>query len=78
MTTWTDKHNHYVKDVSTLIKLDVYRLIQLYGITDPCFQHALKKLLVTGGRGHKPVEKDVQDVIDTLERWKEMRKEDGE
>lgn len=69
------KHKHYFKDISKLDKLDVYRIIDLYEITDPCIQHALKKILVAGGRGHKDITTDIQNVIDTLERWKEMQNE---
>ena len=36
----------------------------------------MKKLLCSGVRGHKDQSKDIQDVIDTLERWKQMRCED--
>jgi hypothetical protein len=50
--------------------------LSLYGVTDPCIQHAIKKLLVAGDRGHKDIEHDVQDAIDTLTRWQEMRGED--
>jgi hypothetical protein len=71
------KHSHYFKNVENLSTIDVYRVIELFGITDPCIAHALKKLAVTGGRGSKSIEQDVQDVIDTLIRWKEMRLEDG-
>lgn len=69
------KHSHYFKDVSKLDYIDVYRIIDLYKITDPCDQHALKKLLVPGGRGHKDVMQDTQDVIDTMQRKLEMMKE---
>lgn len=71
------KHAHYFKDVSNLSQVDVYRVLELFEVTDPCIQHAVKKLLVAGGRGAKSVDKDVQEAIDTLERWQEMRKEDG-
>ena len=70
------KHSHYKKDVTGLDMIDVYRVLDLFGVTDPCIQHACKKLLVTGNRGHKNTEHDIQDAIDTLERWKEMRAED--
>lgn len=73
----TSKHNHYFKDVSHLDKIDVYRIIELYKITDPCLQHALKKLLVAGGRGNKDMSKDVQEVIDSCVRWQEMRSEEA-
>lgn len=72
----TRKHNHYFKDVSKLEVLDVYRVLQLFNVTDPCLQHAIKKLLVAGGRGAgKDIQTDVKEAVDTLERWNEMRNE---
>lgn len=66
-----DKHSHYKRDVSKLDYIDVYRIIDLYQLHDPCFQHALKKILVPGERGHKDIKKDIQDIIDTMqENWK--------
>lgn len=71
------KHSHYFKDVSTLNTVDVYRILKLFNVTDPCLQHATKKLLVAGGRGAgKDIDRDVQEAIDTLLRWQEMRRED--
>jgi hypothetical protein len=69
------KHSHYYK-ACPFDEIDFYRIVLLFGITDPCVQHALKKLLVVGGRGSKDADQDVQDVIDTMERWKEMRAEE--
>ena len=69
-------HSHYFKDVSRLKKIDVYRVTRLFGVTDPCISHAIKKLLVAGGRGAKDVEKDIQEAIDSLVRWQEMARED--
>lgn len=69
-------HDHYFKDVSSLQRVDVYRVLRLFEVTDPCIQHAVKKLLVAGGRGSKGVDKDIQEAIDSLVRWQEMRKED--
>lgn len=71
------KHSHYFKDVSHLKLIDVYRVIELWEVEDPCIQHALKKLLVAGKRGAKDEAKDIQEAIDTLERWKAMREEDA-
>jgi hypothetical protein len=70
------RHNHYYKSCP-YDNVDVYRLIQLYNIVDPCIQHAFKKLLVAGARGHKDIDKDIQDVIDSLIRWQEMKREDS-
>lgn len=71
------KHSHYKKDVRHLAMIDVYRVLDLFNVTDPCIQHAVKKLLVAGGRGAgKSIDKDIQEAIDSLARWQEMRKED--
>lgn len=50
----------------------------IFEVSHPCIQHALKKLLVAGKRGNKNEEKDIQEAIDSLERWKEMKLEDKE
>ena len=72
------KHNHYFKSVEGLKDIDVYRVLSLFNMTDPCLQHAIKKLLVAGGRGGgKDISHDVQEAADTLSRWQEMREEDG-
>lgn len=70
------RHSHYRKDVSHLDTIDVYRVLQLFGVTDPCLQHAAKKLLCAGQRGAKTQDQDIQEAIDTLHRYQEMQKED--
>ena len=71
------KHSHYFKDVSRLQTVDVYRVLSLFGVADQALGHAIKKLLVAGGRGVKEIDRDVQEAIDTLMRWQEMRAEDS-
>lgn len=72
------KHGHYFKDVSHLKDIDVYRVLGLFGVTDQAIGHAVKKLLVAGGRGAgKDIGRDIQEAIDTLERWKELKQEDS-
>ena len=71
------KHGHYFKDVSHLNKLDVYRVIDLWQITDPALQHALKKVLAAGKRGAKNQTQDVAEAIDSLVRFQDMQAENG-
>lgn len=72
------KHNHYYKDVAHLATIDVYRVLGLFNVTDPCIQHAVKKLLVAGGRGAgKDINKDIQEAIDSLVRYQEIVREDA-
>lgn len=70
------KHSHYKKNVAGLEFIDVYRVLALFGVTDPCMQHALKKVICAGQRGAKGTDRDIQEAIDTLQRWQEMRAED--
>lgn len=70
-------HDHYKKDVRHLDMIDVYRVIELFEVTHPALQHALKKILAAGNRGAKDWEKDVQEAIDSLNRALQMRAEDA-
>lgn len=68
--------NHYYRAVP-FAGIDVYRILLLFTVTDPCLQHAIKKLLVAGGRGSKDAARDVHEAIATLVRWEDMRDEEG-
>ena len=73
------KHNHYFKDVNHLDTSYLYSAVDSFDVTDPCLQHAIKKLLVAGGRGAgKCIDQDIQEAIDTLIRCQEMRSEEVE
>lgn len=70
------KHSHYFKNVAHLTTIDVYRVLELFNVTDPAIQHAVKKLLVAGGRGAgKDIKQDIQEAIDTMLRWQSMQRE---
>lgn len=71
------KHAHYFRSVSHLDEIDIYRLLDLFNVTDQALGHAIKKLVAPGGRGAgKDFRKDVQEAIDTLQRRLEMLDED--
>lgn len=69
-----NKHHHYYKEWHG--KMDVYRVCDLFEVDDAALSHAVKKLLCTGQRGHKDFKKDIEDVVDTLQRKLEMMEED--
>lgn len=69
-------HSHYYKDIEHLKTLDVYRVLSLYDVNDPCVQHAIKKLLMPGLRGSKDKEKDIREAVDALNRHLQMIAED--
>jgi len=74
MTKTKDDHKHYKYKCGD-IKLDPYRILEIYGITHPAHQHAIKKLL-RAGNSVKDLDRDIKESIDTLVRWQEMRNED--
>lgn len=67
---------HYFRDVRHLDKIDIYRVAQLFDVSDPALQHALKKIMAAGRRGAKDSAKDVGEAIVALRRWQEMRSEE--
>lgn len=69
-------HDHYFIDVSHYDRVDVYRLIELIGITCPVAQHVFKKAFATGKRGHKDLRRDWQDIADSAARRLQMMDED--
>jgi len=70
------QHSHYKKDVSHLKMIDVYRVLKLFDVNDPCEQHAIKKILCAGIRGNKSHEQDIMEAIDSLNRSLQMISED--
>ena len=67
----------YYKKIFNGVLLDPYRVLKVYGITDPAHQHAVKKLL-RAGESLKDLKQDVQEVIDTLTRMLQMIDEESE
>lgn len=68
------QHKHYFKDVSNLDEIDVYMVLKLFNVTDPCLQHIVKKALCAGQRGHKDLERDLKDILDTAKRAVDINK----
>lgn len=70
------KHAHYFKDVARYKEIDVYRVLELFEVTNPPIQHAVKKLLLPGERGGKGELKDLNEALDSIIRAIEMLHED--
>lgn len=52
--------------------MDVYFFLKAWGVTDPCIQHSVKKLLAAGRRGAKDVKKDLSEAKDSIVRAIEL------
>ena len=60
------------------IKLDPYRIADIYGLNDNALFSAFKKILAAGKRGNKTFKQDVIEARDALNRKIEMLEEDDE
>lgn len=72
------KHNHYFRDIPEGMKrIDIYRVLELFGVTCPVAQHVIKKAVAAGQRGHKDLKRDWDDIADSAVRRLEMMREDS-
>lgn len=53
-------------------KLDVYDILKAWNVSCPALQHLIKKALQAGNRGHKDLQTDLQDIIDSAVRAKQL------
>lgn len=72
-----EKYSKYFRNVSHLEKIDIYRFLDLFNVTDHAIGHALKKLALAGVRtGEKSIREDLEEAQDTIKRKLEMMEED--
>ena len=71
-----DKKNKYARTITNKhgesIDVDVYDVLESFDVRCPALQHLIKKALCAGLRGHKTQEQDLQDIIDSAVRAKEL------
>jgi hypothetical protein len=58
------KYNRPIKGVT----VDVYDVLEAFNVTCPALQHLIKKALCSGLRGHKTLERDLKDIVESSER----------
>lgn len=64
--------NKYLREIKPGVFVDVYDVLIAWNVTNPALQHLIKKALQAGERGHKSREQDLQDIIDSAIRAKEL------
>lgn len=62
----------YMHQIKPGVFVDVYDVLMAWSVTNPALQHLIKKALQAGERGHKSREQDLQDIIDSAIRAKEL------
>lgn len=68
------KRSKYAREVKG-VTVDVYDVLKAFNVTCPALQHAAKKVLCAGLRGHKDTEKDIREAIEALERAEQLHAE---
>jgi hypothetical protein len=61
-------NDKYKREIKPGVFIDVYDVIDCYEVTSGPLQHALKKILAPGQRGHKTYEQDLIDILSSVER----------
>lgn len=59
------------KDIVT-IEIDIYDVLKAWNVTNPAIQHAIKKLLQPGERGHKDKLTDLREAGKSIDRAIEL------
>lgn len=62
----------YHREIKPGAFVDVYDVLAAWNVTNPALQHLIKKALQPGARGHKTTEQDMQDIIDSAIRAKQL------
>jgi hypothetical protein len=75
--TASREFNHYFRDVRHLSAIDIYRVLDLFDVTDHSAGHAIKKLIAAGKRGAKDAERDYIEAAKSIARKLEMMREDS-
>lgn len=57
------------------ITVDVYRVLEAFGVTSPPLQHLAKKALCAGLRGHKDYLEDLADILASATQAIDMERE---
>ncbi|QXN67694.1 hypothetical protein [Vibrio phage VP41s3] len=54
------------------ITVDVYQVLDAYGVRNSALSHLVKKALCTGVRGYKNVLEDCKDIVDSAVRAEQL------
>lgn len=72
--------NKYARTIQPLLTsesqepvlVDVYSVLDAFGVSNPAIAHAIKKLLMPGLRGDKTREQDLREAVVSIQRALEM------
>lgn len=66
-----EHNNKYIRNIHG-VAVDVYDVLKAWDVTCPATQHAIKKLLMPGQRGHKGKLNDYEEAHAAIQRAIEL------
>lgn len=66
------EHSKYHREIKPGVFVDVYDVLQAWDVRNGALQHLIKKSLCPGQRGHKDLETDMNDIVASAKRAKEL------
>lgn len=69
------KRSKYHRKIKPGVWIDVYDVIKAWAVDNPAQQHLIKKALQAGDRGHKSYHEDMEDIIASAVRAKQLNAE---
>ncbi len=65
-------HREIIGFCGTKVEIDIYRVLDAYKTGSASLDHAAKKVLCAGVRGHKNFVTDIDDAIESLQEAKAL------
>lgn len=62
----------YHREIRPGVWVDVYDVLAAFGVQNPALQHLVKKALAPGQRGHKTRAEDLDEIVASAIRAKEL------
>lgn len=66
------RHSKYRREIQPGVYVDVYDVLNAWGVRNPALQHMIKKALQPGERGHKTLDEDMDDIVASANRAREL------
>lgn len=62
----------YHREIKPGVFVDVYDVLHAFNVTNPALQHLVKKALAAGQRGHKDRATDLDEIVQSAIRAREL------
>lgn len=67
-----DERSKYHREIKPGVWVDCYDVLKAWNVTCPALQHAIKKALAPGNRGHKTLAQDMDEIVQSALRAREL------